>query len=138
MNRESKRIIHPLLKAFGAGLLLVMLESYASAGGGTDTEKAKVRLGIDNLETDFSILSGKNVGLITNAPGVDSQFNSTIDVLYKNVKLKALFAPEHGIRGAVTAGAAVGGETDVKTGLSLYSLYGTTYKPTDGRLEGID
>src|SRR5574344_880087 len=138
MNRESKRIIHPLFKAFGAGLLLIMLESCASAGGGTDTEKAKVRLGIDNLETDFSILSGKSVGLITNATGVDSQFNSTIDVLYKNVKLKALFAPEHGIRGAAAAGASVGTETDEKTGLPVYSLYGTTRKPTDEMLEGID
>ena len=138
MNRESKRIIHPLLKAFGAGLLLVMLESYASAGGGTDTEKAKVRLGIDNLESDFSILSGKRVGLITNATGVDSQFNSTIDVLYKNVKLKALFAPEHGIRGAAAAGASVGTEADEKTGLPVYSLYGSTRKPTDEMLEGID
>jgi uncharacterized protein YbbC (DUF1343 family) len=138
MNRESKRIIHPLLKAFGAGLLLIMLESCASAGGGTDTEKAKVRLGIDNLETDFSILSGKNVGLITNATGVDSQFNSTIDVLFAKVTLKALFAPEHGIRGAATAGASVGSETDEKTGLPVYSLYGTTYKPTDEMLEGID
>lgn len=108
--------------------------------GSTATQKTTgtVRLGIDNLKKDFSVLGNKKVGLITNATGVDSDFNSTIDILSANTKLTALFAPEHGIRGAAGAGDTVGAETDEKTGLPVYSLYGTTRKPTDEMLSNVD
>ncbi len=61
-----------------------------------------VKLGIDVLEADgFKLLDGKRVGLITNQTGVDSAHVTTIERLHdaKNVKLVALFSPEHGIRG---------------------------------------
>jgi len=112
--------------------------SSASAGTGESTKTAKVKLGIDNLESDFSILEGKRVGLITNATGVDSSFNSTIDILNANTTLTALFAPEHGIRGAASAGDSVGAETDAKTGLTVFSLYGDTRRPTAEMLADVD
>ena len=41
-----------------------------------------VKLGIDVLEErQFAELKGKRVGLITNATGIDSQGNSTVDIL---------------------------------------------------------
>jgi uncharacterized protein YbbC (DUF1343 family) len=52
------------------------------------------------------------------------------------VDLKALFSPEHGIRG--TADEKVGDGVDEKTGLPVFSLYGETRKPTPEMLEGID
>ena len=44
--------------------------------------------------------------LITNPTGVDSKLKSTIDLLFeaKNLKLVALFGPEHGVRGDFAAG----------------------------------
>jgi uncharacterized protein YbbC (DUF1343 family) len=110
----------------------------AASGKTAGKTAGKVQLGIDNLEKDFSILKGKKVGLITNATGVDSAFNSTIDILHANTNLTALFAPEHGIRGAAGAGDAVGGEKDAKSGLPVYSLYGDTRKPTDEMLSNVD
>jgi len=109
-----------------------------SAGKSSGAVIGKTRLGIDNLENDFSVLKGKRVGLITNATGVDSAFNSTIDILHANANLTALFAPEHGIRGAAGAGDSVGAETDEKTGLPVFSLYGDTRKPTPEMLSGVD
>ena len=99
---------------------------------------AAVKLGVDNLQSDFSALANKKVGLITNATGVDSNFNSTIDILHDHVNLTALFAPEHGIRGAVDAGGTVGAETDAKTGLPVYSLYGDTRRPTSEMLSNVE
>jgi len=58
--------------------------------------------GIDVLERDgFKELNGLRIGLVTNQTGRDRSGRSTIDVLFKaaNVKLVALFSPEHGIRG---------------------------------------
>lgn len=97
-----------------------------------------VKLGIDNIDHYLHIFKGKRVGLITNSTGMDSNYRSTVDVLYEKVNLVALFAPEHGTRGAVKAGDTVGNAIDKKTGLPVYSLYGATKKPTPEMLENID
>jgi uncharacterized protein YbbC (DUF1343 family) len=52
------------------------------------------------------------------------------------VKLKALFSPEHGIRGALDE--KIGDSTDEKTGLPIYSLYGERRKPSPEQLKGLD
>jgi uncharacterized protein YbbC (DUF1343 family) len=100
-----------------------------------------VKLGIDVLEDrNFAELKGKRVGLITNATGVDSHGTSTVDILKNapDVKLVALFGPEHGVYGSDWAGQYVASSTDAHTGLPVYSLYGPTKKPTPEMLKGID
>jgi uncharacterized protein YbbC (DUF1343 family) len=99
----------------------------------------RLRVGIDVLEEqDFAALRGKNVGLVTNQTGVDRLGRRTIDVLASapNVKLIALFSPEHGIGAA--ANTSVADSTDPATGLRIYSLYGATRRPTDEMLRNID
>ena len=100
-----------------------------------------VMTGVEVLrEEGFAQLRGKRVGLVTNPSGVDRNLNSTIDILYNapEVKLVALFGPEHGVRGDVYAGGKVSDSVDSVTGLPVYSLYGSTRKPTPEMLEGID
>ncbi len=99
----------------------------------------QARNGIDVLvQNDFQPLKGKRVGLITNHTGRTADGRSTIDVLFKapDVKLVALFSPEHGIRGVKDE--KVENSTDEKTGLPIFSLYGETRQPTPKMLEGID
>ncbi len=67
----------------------------------------RVKTGIEVLkESNFKILQGKRVGLITNPTGVDNDLKSTIDILHEapGVQLVALYGPEHGVRGDVHAG----------------------------------
>ena len=100
-----------------------------------------VKTGIEVLrDRGFDILIGKRVGLVTNPSGVDRHLNSTIDILYNapGVRLVALYGPEHGVRGDVYAGGKVADTKDEATGLPVYSLYGSTRKPTPEMLEGID
>lgn len=95
--------------------------------------------GIDVLKTEgFKPLKGKRVGLVTNHTGLDRDGNATIDLLHKadDVKLVALFSPEHGIRGAVDK--EIGDSKDEKTGLPIYSLYGKNRKPTADQLKDVD
>ena len=91
-------------------------------------------------ESQFEMLKGKRVGLITNATGVDYNLNSTVDILHedKNVNLVALYGPEHGVRGDIPAGEKVDTYTDEQTGLIVYSLYGKTRKPTKEMMDPID
>ncbi|MGC3961355.1 MAG: DUF1343 domain-containing protein [Verrucomicrobiota bacterium] len=101
----------------------------------------RVKLGNEVLvETNFKALAGKRVGLITNPSGINSQLESTIDVLRDapGVKLVALFGPEHGIYGDIPAGDKIASSTDKRTGLPVYSLYDKTRKPTPEMLKGLD
>jgi uncharacterized protein YbbC (DUF1343 family) len=97
--------------------------------------------GLEVLLTERkALVEGKRVGLITNHSAVDRQMRHAIDLLAKapGVKLAALFAPEHGIRGMVQAGGQVTDARDEKTGVPVYSLYGQTRRPTARMLEGLD
>lgn len=102
---------------------------------------AQVKPGIEVLRDNaFDVLQGKRIGLITNPTGIDSKLNATPDILATadGVDLVAMFAPEHGIRGDIAAGASVSSSIDSATGVKVYSIYGKTKKPTQQMLAGID
>lgn len=106
---------------------------------------AQVLLGVDVLKSNgFEQLRGKRIGLITNPTGVDKNLRSTIDILSSSearaagVKLTALFAPEHGVRGDIEAGKVVSDITDNATGATVYSLYGNGNKPKPEMLKNLD
>ena len=93
--------------------------------------------GIDVLLRDsIHLVRGKRIGLITNQTGIDASGVSTIDRLARapGVRLVALFAPEHGLRGLAAPGEHVGDTVDAATGLPIYSLYGTSRAPTAAQL----
>lgn len=97
--------------------------------------------GIDVLLSDsLRLIQGRRLGLLTNPSGVDARGVSDIDRLAQapGVRLVALFAPEHGLRGTAAPGAAVADTVDAATGLPIYSLYGASRAPTPGELAGLD
>jgi uncharacterized protein YbbC (DUF1343 family) len=102
---------------------------------------AQVEPGITVLLRDsIQLVRGKRVGLITNHTGRDEKGRSTIDLLHDSpdVRLTALFAPEHGLRGSARGGATIASGVDEKTGVKIYSLYGETKVPTARMLESVD
>lgn len=108
---------------------------------GMTLAKSKVRLGLEVLISEkIDLIKGKRIGLITNQTGVDSRLRSNIDILSKipGVKLVALFAPEHGIRGERIAGEYIESYIDEESKLPVYSLYGKTRKPTRDMLKDLD
>jgi len=92
------------------------------------------------LHESFSLIRGKRVGLVTNQTSVIGNLRHMADLLYEasEVKLTALFGPEHGVRGDVQDGLFIEPYIDEKTGLPVYSLYGETRKPTMEMLSNID
>jgi uncharacterized protein YbbC (DUF1343 family) len=98
-----------------------------------------VQTGLDVMRADgFTPLRGKRVGLLTNHTGRARDGAAAIDLLYaaRDVRLSALFSPEHGIRGVLDTN--VPSEKDEKTGLVIHSLYGETRRPTASMLDGLD
>lgn len=97
--------------------------------------------GIDVLLRDsIRLVQGKRLGLITNRSGVDARGVPTVDRLahLPGVRLVALFAPEHGLRGQAAPGADVADTVDATTGLPIYSLYGASRAPAAAQLDSVD
>ena len=97
------------------------------------------RTGLDVLEqSNFKILQGKRVGLITNQTGVDHLGRRNVDVMRAaGVNVVALFSPEHGLAG-VEDRPNIGDSVDTHTGIKVWSLYGKTLRPTPEMLRGLD
>lgn len=130
-------------RSAAAGLAVALLFGPFVSADAPSTEPAPIpfRYGIDVLrQSDFVLLKGKQVGLITNNTGVDSNGESTADLLARapNVKLVALYSPEHGIRGERGHGEAIDDSIDARTHLPVYSLYGATQRPTPIMLNAVD
>jgi uncharacterized protein YbbC (DUF1343 family) len=118
--------------------------SATSAAGGSPSASAtsNVLPGIDVLLADVpQKFRGKRVAFLTNNSGIDRAGVLGIDRVAqsKDLKLVALFAAEHGIRGDAMNGAKVEDETDSKTGVPIYSLYKAEDRgPTDAMLKDVD
>ena len=126
-------------------LIMYVLSGFSCAGSRKPVQSeimaGGVVSGIEVLQhTGFKILQNKRVGLVTNPTGVNRQLTSTIDILFNSdqVNLVALFGPEHGVRGNFSAGDHVGNKVDDKTGLPVYSLYGSDRKPNSDAMKLID
>ena len=116
-----------------------------AAATGTDrvatAEAAPPVPGIEVLLRDsLHLVRGKRVGLITNHTAVTRDRTSAIDVLHRHpeVRLVALYGPEHGLRGNVDGGERISSGRDARTGVPVHSLYGATERPTAAMLRGVD
>ncbi|MDB6075994.1 MAG: hypothetical protein JWO89_3634 [Verrucomicrobiaceae bacterium] len=118
------------LKANGASTIFKRAEN----------EVPTVLNGIDVLKRNgFAQLKGLRLGLITNHTGIDNQRHATIDILTDapGIKLRALFSPEHGIRGVLDQ-EKIDDSKDEKTGLPVFSLYGARTAPTAEQMKNLD
>ena len=99
----------------------------------------QIKTGAENYTAYLPLIQGKSVGIVTNQTGIIDSKTHLVDFLVqKNIKIKTIFAPEHGFRGTADAGEQVSDEIDAKTGLSITSLYGKNNKPTPEQLKDID
>lgn len=123
---------------FLTGLLFFLL---LQAGPANAQESGEVMPGLEVLLTEQTdLIKGKRIGLITNHTAVDRRMNHAIDLLQAipGVKLTALYAPEHGIRGMVQAGGKVVDTIDRRSGIPVYSIYGQNRRPTPDMLKEVD
>jgi uncharacterized protein YbbC (DUF1343 family) len=92
------------------------------------------------LSETWHELANRQIGIVTNQTGVTASRESIVDAVHHRTSLsiKALFAPEHGLRGDRPAGAYVPSYVDPASGLPVYSLYGATRRPSAEMLAGID
>ena len=132
MNQITKNIASLFLFISLFGYANPVLESEINAG-------KKIVTGADNYKAYLPLLKNKTIGIVTNQTGILTNKKHLVDFLVeKKIKIKTIFAPEHGFRGTADAGEHVSDEIDKKTGLPIISLYGKNQKPNPEQLEGID
>ena len=130
-----KRLLTSLIAA-----LCVIAGASLPSNAGT-LPRARIVLGDEVfLQSAWHDLHGRCVGIITNQTGVTSRLVNIVDAVKanKNICLKAIYSPEHGLRGDRPAGAYVSSYVDERTGLPVYSLYGPQKHPTPQMLAGVD
>lgn len=94
--------------------------------------------GAEQTNLYLPLIKGKSVALIVNQTSVIGNTHLVDTLLKLGIKIKTIFAPEHGFRGDHSAGATVNSSIDKKTGIKITSLYGKNKKPSKAQLEGID
>ena len=102
--------------------------------------QGSVMTGLDCVDSYSQVFQGKRVGIITNHTAYNSSGRYIVDVIrdIPDVKVTALFGPEHGLWGKEQDAIKIDNQTDPVYGLQVYSLYGKTLKPTPEMLQYID
>ncbi len=103
-------------------------------------QNKKLVVGADRLIPEYSSqLKNQKIGLVTNSTGILSNGTPLYEELIaKGFKVSAIFAPEHGFGINVSAGENVNNSIEGKDSIQVFSLYGTTKKPTKEMLRNID
>ena len=97
--------------------------------------------GLDLIDKEArDLISGRKVGIVTNHTAYNREGKHLSDILYDmdDVMLTTIFAPEHGFRGQAEAGEHVFDDVDPATGAKIYSIYGSTRKPTKEMLGNVE
>jgi len=131
-------------------------QSKSSVVKTSESKPLFVKTGADRVNLYVNALKGKNIAIVANQTSVlqiaqraevapnkmGSKLVSRhlVDYLHqqKSIKVRKVFAPEHGFRGKADAGEKVVDGIDTKTGIPIISLYGKNKKPSQEQLKGID
>jgi uncharacterized protein YbbC (DUF1343 family) len=136
MKRSS--LLRGLLWCAGGAAVCARRAAPAHA---TTLPASKVMLGDEVfLRETWRELGRRSIGIVTNQTGVTAQLESIVDAARRNpaIALRAIYSPEHGLRGDQPAGRYIASYIDERTGLPVYSLYGATRRPTPAMLSGVD
>lgn len=107
-----------------------------------DTPKVMVKkeiiVGAARLSAYLPLLKGKTIAMVVNQTSTVGATHVVDTLLSLGIKIKAIFAPEHGFRGTASDGEKITDGKDSKTGIALVSLYGKKREPSAEDLADVD
>lgn len=97
----------------------------------------EVKPGIYQSAQYLPLLNDKKVGVVVNQTSILDDQHLVDYLLSESINVSTIFAPEHGFKGDADAGELI---TDGKYmgSIPIYSLYGSTKKPTMDMLTDVD
>lgn len=99
---------------------------------------AKITPASYRTELYLNLLKNKRVGVIVNHSSTIGKTHLIDFLVQKRIRIKKIFAPEHGFRGNSDAGLRIKNSIDKKTNIPIISLYGKKKKPNAKDLKNID
>lgn len=98
----------------------------------------EITVGAEQLDIYLPKLQGKTIAVVVNQTSTIGETHLVDTLFSSGVKMKHIFAPEHGFRGKADAGETIQNGKDINTGLPIISLYGKNKKPNAEQLQGLD
>ena len=124
----------------GVTILCLTNESNSQTTNFKNTDP--IILGAQQTERYLSILKNKNIGIVANQTSVifnPKGYTHLVDsLLTLDIKIKKVFAPEHGFRGTADAGEYIKDGVDTGSGIPIVSLYGANKIPNSAILSDLD
>jgi uncharacterized protein YbbC (DUF1343 family) len=99
---------------------------------------APLLCGAERMGEYLPAIKGKRVALVVNHTSMVGQTHLADTLRALGISIAAIFAPEHGFRGAADAGEKITDGKDPATGIPLLSLYGKKRKPSAEDLSNVD
>ncbi|MBR4951958.1 MAG: DUF1343 domain-containing protein [Alistipes sp.] len=122
-------------------LVVVLCGCKAQAHGSADKLRCgEVLVGATDTASYMPLLRGKRVAVLANHTAMYSEEEHIVDMMHREgINLAGIFAPEHGFRGSIEAGAIVKNSVDERTGVAILSLYtGNKKRPSDEIMRSFD
>ena len=128
-------------------ILFAILVLYAcnntatTTDGGDGAEPVReVIVGAQDTAAYMPLLRDRRVAVLANHTAMYDSERHIVDVMHsEGIDIVGIFAPEHGFRGSVEAGAKVENGIDSKTGIRILSLYnGNTQRPSNKVMQSFD
>lgn len=119
-------------------LLAILFGSFKRINNRADEKGTGIRTGADQTEKYLPHLKGKRIAILGNPTSVIGSTHIVDSLRSLGITIAKVFGPEHGFRGAASAGVALKDERDSATGIPVISLYGAKRKPSKTDLADVD
>lgn len=103
-----------------------------------DKTASDVKVGAQQTMKYFPLIKNKAIAVVAHPASLVNHTHLVDTLLKSGMKVKKIFAPEHGFRGEAANGENVNNGIDVKTKLPVISLYGKNRKPKPEDLKDVD
>ncbi|MBI3501273.1 MAG: DUF1343 domain-containing protein [Bacteroidetes bacterium] len=103
-----------------------------------DKTSADLKVGAEQTGNYFSLLKDKRIAVVAHPASLVKNTHLVDTLLKSGIKVKKIFAPEHGFRGNEGAGEKFKNNIDEQTKLPVISLYGKNFKPKADDLKDVD
>lgn len=105
--------------------------------GGSSVDVVNICPGAYSMEEYLPFLMSKSIAVVVNHTSIVANTHLVDTLLTVGVDVKAILSPEHGFKGEADAGEKIKDDKYLNR-IPIYSLYGSTKKPTTDMLKGID
>lgn len=101
-------------------------------------DSTRIIVGAEQLEVYSKTLKDKSIGLVINHTSMINGTHLVDTLLNLGFDVSKIFTPEHGYTGTADRGETVENSSEKSRNIPIVSLYGSTKKPANTDLEGLD